>query len=112
MSWGRRDCAQIDRTHTEAGNGGHLIAHRRKHGGRVAGPMKFRLILQPTMAVLLAIHSGIKDARVCHPPYFWTIATDPTARAELLKDGWHSIGKVFMLALALDVLYQRSAKVS
>jgi hypothetical protein len=73
---------------------------------RVSGPMKFRLLLQPTMAALLAIRSGLKDARAGKPPYFWTIATDPTARAELLKDGWKSVGKVFVLALALDVAYQ------
>jgi hypothetical protein len=73
---------------------------------RVSGPMKFRLLLQPTMAALLAIRSGLKDARAGKPPYFWTVATDPTARAELLRDGWKSVGKVFVLALALDVVYQ------
>jgi hypothetical protein len=73
---------------------------------RVSGPMKFRLLLQPTMAALLAIRSGLKDARAGKPPYFWTIATDRTARAELLRDGWKSVGKVFVLALALDVVYQ------
>jgi hypothetical protein len=73
---------------------------------RVSGPMKFRLLLQPTVAAILAIRAGLKDARAGKPPYFWTLATDPTARAELLKDGWKSVGKVFVLALALDVVYQ------
>ena len=73
---------------------------------RVSGPMKFRLVLQPTMAALLAIRSGLRDARAGKPPYFWTIATDPTARADLLRDGRKSVGKVFVLALALDVVYQ------
>jgi hypothetical protein len=73
---------------------------------RVSGPMKFRLILQPTMAAIFAIRSGLKDARAGKPPYFWTITADATARAELLRDGWKSVGKVFVLALALDVVYQ------
>ena len=73
---------------------------------RVSGPMKFRLILQPLMAAIFAIRSGLADARSGKPPYFWTIATDPTARAQLIKDGWKSIGKVFMVALALDFAYQ------
>jgi hypothetical protein len=73
---------------------------------RVSGPMKFRLILQPTVAALLAIRSGLRDARAGKPPYFWTIASDATARAELLRDGWKSVGKVFVLALALDIVYQ------
>jgi hypothetical protein len=74
--------------------------------GRISGPMKIRFLLQPTMATILAIRSGLKDARAGNPPYFWTLATDPTARAALLKDGWKSVGKVFVLALTLDVVYQ------
>jgi hypothetical protein len=73
---------------------------------RVSGPMKFRLVLQPIMAAIFAIRSGLRDARSGKPPYFWTIATDPAARAELIKDGWKSIGKVFMVALLLDCVYQ------
>ena len=73
---------------------------------RVSGPMKFRLFMQPTMAVIFAIRSGLKDARAGDPPYFWTLATDPAARAALLKDGWKSVGKLFVVALALDVVYQ------
>ncbi len=32
--------------------------------GRVHGPMHFRLILQPVMAVIFATKDGIKDAHV------------------------------------------------
>ena len=32
-------------------------------GDRVGGPMTFRIILQPTMAALLALLAGLKDAR-------------------------------------------------
>ncbi len=74
--------------------------------GRVSGPMRFRLLLQPATAVIFAIRSGLKDARAGKPPFFWTLATDPTARADLLKDGWKSVGRVFILALAVDVVYQ------
>ncbi len=74
--------------------------------GRVSGPMRFRLVLQPATAVIFAIRSGLKDARAGKPPFFWTLATDPTARADLLKDGWKSVGRVFIFALAVDVVYQ------
>jgi hypothetical protein len=73
---------------------------------RVSGPMKFRLLLQPVMASIFAILSGLKDARAGKPPYFWSLVTDPTHRADMLKDGWKSVGKVFVLALVLDVVYQ------
>ncbi|MGA9584326.1 MAG: hypothetical protein WBQ95_03305, partial [Terracidiphilus sp.] len=74
--------------------------------GRVTGPMKFRLVLQPCMATFFAIRSGLADAKAGNPPYFWTILTDPEQRASLLRDGWKSVGKVFILAIVLDVVYQ------
>jgi hypothetical protein len=74
--------------------------------GRVSGPMKFRLVLQPVMALIFAIISGLKDAKAGKPPYTWTLFTDPTHRAAMLKDGWKSVGKVFLLAIVLDVVYQ------
>jgi len=73
---------------------------------RVTGPMKFRLVLQPLMAMIFAIRSGLDDARAGRPLYFWALFTDPAHRAEMLKDGWKSVGKVFVLALVLDVVYQ------
>ena len=73
---------------------------------RVTGPMKFRLVLQPIMAAIFAIRSGLADAKSGKRPYFWALFTDPSDRAEMLKDGWKSVGKVFVLALILDVVYQ------
>jgi hypothetical protein len=73
---------------------------------RVSGPMKFRLVLQPCMAAFFAIRSGLADAKSGRSPYFWTMVSDPNERAELLKEGWKSVGKVFILAIVLDVIYQ------
>jgi hypothetical protein len=73
---------------------------------RVSGPMKFRLVLQPTMAAIFAIRSGLEDARLAKSPYFWALLSDPAQRDEMLKNGWKSVGKVFVLALLLDVVYQ------
>lgn len=73
---------------------------------RVGGPMTFRLILQPTMAILLAIRAGVKDAREGRPPYFWTILTDPAQRPVLIREGWKSIARVFVLAVIMEVIYQ------
>jgi hypothetical protein len=73
---------------------------------RVSGPMHFRLILQPGMAAIFAVISGLKDARMGKPPYFWSLITDPSHRKEMLKDGWHGVGRVFILAVVLDAIYQ------
>jgi len=73
---------------------------------RVSGPMEFRLFLQPLMACIFAIRSGFKDAREGKAPYFWALWTQPSHRAEMLRDGWKSVGNVFLLAFVLDVVYQ------
>jgi hypothetical protein len=77
----------------------HLIA-------RINGPLKFRLLLQPAMATFLAIRSGLKDAREGKPAYFWALFTEPSERAEMLKDGWKSMGKLFILASVLETAFQ------
>ena len=73
---------------------------------RVGGPMTFRIILQPVMAALLACRAGLKDAQQGRPPYLWTILTDPGKRADLLREGWRSVARVFFLAIVMDVIYQ------
>jgi hypothetical protein len=73
---------------------------------RVSGPMHFRLYLQPAMAAFFAVISGLKDAREGKPPYFWSLITHPAQRKEMLKDGWKSVGRVFILAIVLDAIYQ------
>ena len=73
---------------------------------RVSGPMKFRLVLQPAMAAFFAIRSGLADARAGNPPYFWALVSDPAQRAAMIKDGWKGVGRVFILALVLDAVYQ------
>jgi hypothetical protein len=73
---------------------------------RVSGPMKFRLVLQPAMSAFFAIRSGLADARAGKPPYFWALLSDRAQRRDMMKDGWKSVGRVFILALVLDVVYQ------
>jgi hypothetical protein len=74
--------------------------------GRASGPFHLRLVIQPTVAAVLAIRAGLKDAREGRPPFLWTVATDPDARRHLLQSGWKDIAKVFTLALVLDTVYQ------
>src|SRR5450432_2393190 len=73
---------------------------------RISGPMNIRFILQPIMALIFATIGGLKDAKAGKAPYFWSLFTDPHHRVQLLKDGWKSVGKVFILAIGLDVIFQ------
>jgi hypothetical protein len=73
---------------------------------RVTGTMKFRLVLQPLMAIIFAIKDGIRDARSGKPAYFWALFTDPGHRRDMMQSGWKSVGKVFVIAFILDGVYQ------
>ena len=74
--------------------------------GRIDGPMSFRLLLQPAMAIFFAFRDGRRDAREGRAPYGWTLLTDAEHRRFLLKDGWKGIAKVFVIASLLDLVYQ------
>ena len=74
--------------------------------GRLDGPLHFRFILQPLMALIFATLDGIKDAKAGKPAYFWTVLSNAESRKDLLKDGWKHFGKIFILAIILDLVYQ------
>jgi hypothetical protein len=63
--------------------------------GRTSGPMSFRLIIQPAVATFIAIRAGLKAA-----------LSDRAYRPELWQQGRKDVGKVFILAAALDSVYQ------
>jgi hypothetical protein len=73
---------------------------------RLTGPMPLRLLLQPIMASIFAIRPGLADAKAGRSPYFWALFSDPAHRADMVKDGWKSVGTVFVVALILDGIYQ------
>jgi hypothetical protein len=73
--------------------------------GRVSGPMKFRLILQPVMAAIFAIRSGLKDAKRANPlisGHCLQIRIVGRTCCETVK----SMGRVFVFAIVMDVIYQ------
>jgi hypothetical protein len=74
--------------------------------GRFSGPMNFRLIVQPTVAAIIAIRSGLRDARAGRPAFFWAALTHPDHRREAWQEVRKGVGKVFILAAVLDSIYQ------
>jgi hypothetical protein len=73
---------------------------------RASGPMTFRFYLQPTMALIAALHDGIRDARFGHKAFFWTAAGDPTTQHGRLREGVESTARIVLLGLSMDVIYQ------
>ncbi|MCM2394459.1 hypothetical protein NBH19_00025 [Rhizobium sp. S95] len=68
--------------------------------------MSLRLLLQPLMALFFAYDDGRRDAREGRAPYFWALFTDAEHRRDMLQSGWKSIGKVFIIAVILDLIFQ------
>jgi hypothetical protein len=74
--------------------------------GRLHGPLSFRFVLQPAMALIYAARDGLADARAGRPPYFWTLFTRPEERSRLLGEGWKAVTRVILLGVAMDTIYQ------
>jgi hypothetical protein len=73
---------------------------------RLDGPLHFRFIVQPLMAIIFAVIDGVKDAKAGKPAYFWALLSTPEYRKEMVKEGWKSVGKIFIVAIILDSVYQ------
>src|SRR5262245_63815396 len=50
-------------------------------------PMRFRFVLQPVMAAIVAIRDGREDARAGRSPYFMTVLRNPQERMGRLREG-------------------------
>jgi hypothetical protein len=75
--------------------------------GRVTGPLTFRLILQPAMAMFFAGRDGLADAREGRPPHFWRMVTGPPeARRRRARETVRAVLKVFIMAVVVDCVYQ------
>ena len=73
---------------------------------RPNGPMRFRFVLQPLMAAIAAIHDGRSDARFGRTPYLMTVLSNPRERVGRLRDGLNATGRIILLGLTMDVIYQ------
>jgi hypothetical protein len=58
------------------------------------------------MAAIFAIRDGIRDSRNGELAYFWSLFTDPRHRSYRIRTGWKAVGRVFTLAMVMDIIYQ------
>ena len=73
---------------------------------RVTGIMKFRLVLQPLVAIIYAVKAGMRDAKGDKVPFLLGLFKFKGHRKDLLLEGWKDVGKVFIIAIIIDVIYQ------
>ena len=71
------------------------------------GPLAFRLILQPVVAAALGIRAGLQDAAAGRTPAIRrALSGGSVARRQLLREGWADVGRLFLIAVAADLIYQ------
>ena len=76
---------------------------------RPGGPMTFRFILQPTMAIIAALRDGFHDARLGRRPYVWALihgVRDSEGRSGRLWEGIVSTARILILGVVMDIIYQ------
>ena len=75
-------------------------------GIRHNGPMSFRLILQPIMSLIYATLAGVRDAKAGNPPFLSALISGKADRKQLLKELWKDVGKVFILAVIMEAIFE------
>jgi hypothetical protein len=74
--------------------------------GRFGGPMSFRLLVQPAVAIFFGIRAGIRDARENKPTFLGCALSNPSSWRVRMRLSWRDVGAVFIIALVLDGIYQ------
>lgn len=72
---------------------------------RLTGPGRFRFVLQPTVAILLGIRDGLRDARAGRPPYLYNLLFYQRRR-ELLRSGFDTVVNLILMGILLDSIAQ------
>jgi hypothetical protein len=73
--------------------------------GRASGPLHFRLFVMPLVVITLAVRAG-QDAKENQPAFLCAIITNPTERRRLVRSAVKDIGRISIIAVALDTTYQ------
>ena len=73
---------------------------------RPKGPLNLRFIIQPTLASIIALRAGLKDAKAGRPAYLWAVFTDSDYRRIFLHGSLKDLRIPIVVGTTLDVIYQ------
>jgi hypothetical protein len=73
---------------------------------RPGGPMTFRFVVQPAMAVVAAWRDAVDDVRLVRRPYLSAIVFSKENRGARLWEGILSTARILILGVVMDVAYQ------
>ena len=74
--------------------------------GRFSGPLNFRLVVMPTVVTVLALRAFWKDLRDGRPAFLGIWIQDPVERNRVFRSALKDVGRIFIVAVVLDVTYQ------
>ena len=72
----------------------------------MSGPLNFRLVVMPTVVTVLALRAAWKDHQEGRPAFLGVLIKDPGERNRLFHQGLKNIGRIFLVAVVLDTVYQ------
>jgi hypothetical protein len=72
---------------------------------RFGGPMSFRFLIQPAVAIIFAFRAGVNDARENKPTFLGCALSNPGSWRARMRLSWKDVGTVFIVALVLDAIY-------
>jgi len=70
------------------------------------GPGAFRFVLQPAIAIALAIRDGLRDARAGDRPFVYRLMFAPGERRGLLHSAWRTVALPLLVAFVVDSVLQ------
>ncbi len=73
---------------------------------RLAGPGRFRFVLQPALATFLGIRDGRADALAGRRPYLLALLSTTGDRRELAKSALSATANLLLMGILLDAVFQ------
>jgi hypothetical protein len=73
---------------------------------RTDGPLNLRFFIQPTVSLIFALRAAFKDAKEGNIPFLWRFFFSKEQRMHVAKDGWKDFGKIFIVGIVFDIIYQ------
>lgn len=73
---------------------------------RIAGPMSFRFIIQPLVAVILGIRDGRLDAKAGTPPFIYNVIFKKENYRDQESNALHSLLTPVIVGIVLDAIAQ------
>lgn len=73
---------------------------------RTEGPMHLRFFFQPATSLFFATRAAIGDAKSGIVPFLPRLIHAKGKRRAIVKEAWKDVGKIFIVGIVIDIIYQ------